>query len=121
VLLIATILLFGLGLAHSVLGERYILTRLFKRENLPRLFGGVEFTKRTLRFAWHVTTVLWWGVAVILWRAATAPLTPDFVVQTIGYTAIACGILPLVITRGRHLSWLVLFVIGALCLSYVAQ
>lgn len=117
---IAAILLFGLGLAHSVLGERFILTRLFRRDKLPLLFGAVEFTKRTLRFAWHVTTVLWWGMAVILWRAATVPLTSDFVVQAIGYTAIACGILPLAITRGRHLSWLILFVIGALCFSYVA-
>jgi len=35
------------GVAHSVLGERYILIRLFKREGLPKLFGGTEFTTRT--------------------------------------------------------------------------
>lgn len=26
-------------------------------EDLPRLLGGTEFTKNTLRFAWHLTTV----------------------------------------------------------------
>ena len=36
-----------LASAHSYLGERYILIRLFRRPDLPRLFGGVEFTKRT--------------------------------------------------------------------------
>ena len=53
------------GLVHSYLGERYILTRLFKRE-LPKLLGSDWFTKRVLRFAWHLTTVAWWGFAVIL-------------------------------------------------------
>ena len=57
ILQFAALLGFLLGVAHSVLGERYILTRLFRRENLPTLFGGTEFTTRTLRFAWHLTTI----------------------------------------------------------------
>ena len=36
----AAILSFLLGLAHSYLGERYILTRLFRRDNLPAIFGS---------------------------------------------------------------------------------
>lgn len=55
-LLMAALLAFGLGLAHSVLGERYILRRLLRRPDLPALFGSDDFTKRTLRFAWHLTT-----------------------------------------------------------------
>ena len=54
---IAAVLIGGTAVAHSVLGERYILVRLFRRENLPRLFGSDELTKRTLRFAWHLTSV----------------------------------------------------------------
>ena len=57
--LIAAALAVLLGVAHSYLGERYILTRLFRRGDLPRLFGGVEFTQQTLRFAWHLTSVAW--------------------------------------------------------------
>ncbi len=53
----AAFLSVALGIAHSVLGERYILTRLFRRADLPKLFGSSEFTVRTLRFAWHITTV----------------------------------------------------------------
>jgi hypothetical protein len=56
-----------LGLAHSVLGEQYILIRLFRRD-LPKLFGGPEFTWRTLRFAWHLTTVLAAGCVSCLAR-----------------------------------------------------
>jgi len=48
---IAAALCFALGLAHSVLGERYILVHLFRRTDLPKLFGDDRFTRRTLRFA----------------------------------------------------------------------
>jgi hypothetical protein len=53
----------GYGLAHSVLGERYVLMRLFRRTDLPKLFRGAELTIRTLRFAWHLTTIAWQGAA----------------------------------------------------------
>lgn len=112
----AAILIFILGLAHSVLGERFILVRLFRRDNLPRLFGGTEFTTRTLRFAWHITTVAWWGIAALLWRAASGNLSPASVLTVLGYTVALSGVLPLVITRGRHLSWVVLFTAGGLVL-----
>jgi hypothetical protein len=112
----AAILLFLLGLAHSVLGERFILVRLFRRDNLPKLFGGTEFTTRTLRFAWHITTVAWWGMALLLWQAASRGLTQESVLTVLGYTIILSGVLPLVITRGRHLSWIVLFLAGGLVL-----
>jgi hypothetical protein len=115
-LYIAAILIFILGLAHSVLGERFILVRLFRRDSLPKLFGSTEFTTRTLRFAWHVTTVAWWGMAVLLWRAAYGNLSQESVLTVLGYTVIFSGVLPLVITRGRHLSWVVLFLAGGLVL-----
>ena len=118
---LAAVLLALLGIAHSFLGERYILIRLFKRDNLPKLFGGTEFTTRTLRFAWHVTTVAWLGVAAILWKASTGSIDAGFIVKTIGYTAIASGFLPLIVTRGRHLSWIVFFLVGGLCLSASAN
>ena len=50
-LYVAAFLIVAVGIAHSYLGERYILIRLFRRENLPELFGSAGFTIRTLRFA----------------------------------------------------------------------
>jgi len=35
-LYLAAFLVAALGIAHSVLGERYILVRLFRRDNLPK-------------------------------------------------------------------------------------
>ena len=49
----AAFLVVAVGIAHSYLGERYILIRLFRHEDLPKLFGSTEFTILTLRFAWQ--------------------------------------------------------------------
>ena len=115
-LFFAAFLAAALGLAHSLLGERYILRRLFRRSDLPRLFGGTEFTTRTLRFAWHITTVAWFGFAGLLVFAGGGGFTTSGMLQVTGVTFLASGVLPLVLTRGKHLSWVVLFAIGGIAL-----
>jgi hypothetical protein len=117
-LYLAAALVAALGIAHSILGERYILMRLF-RGDLPRLFGGTQFTRRTLRFAWHLTTVLALGIAALLVQLAGAASTPALA-ATLGWTLVLSGLLPLLHTRGRHLSWVVLFAAGGLCLLWAA-
>ena len=114
---LAALLIVALGVAHSVLGERYILVRLFRRTDLPKIFGSSDFTVRTLRFAWHVTTIAWFGLAALVFAASQGDLSSQNALRIVGYTAIASGLLPLVITRGKHLSWLVLFAIGGLVLN----
>jgi hypothetical protein len=112
-LFVAALLIGALGIAHSILGERYIIRWLLRHE-LPRLFGGTEFAAGTIRFAWHITTVLALGVAVMLTLFALDAST-SAVVGSIGFTLIACGVLPIYFTRGRHLSWIVFFAAGFLC------
>ena len=103
-------LLVAVGLAHSVLGERYILRRLFRRD-LPALFGDDAFTKRTLRFAWHVTTVAWWGIAgLLVWGLGDAQAS----LRWISATFAATGLVALVGSRGRHLSWVVFVAVAGL-------
>jgi len=115
-LYVAAALIVLLGLAHSVLGERYILIRLFRRE-LPPLFGGVEFTRNTLRFAWHLTTVLAFGIAALLLQLAGATDAKSLT-MTLGITLLVSGLMPLLFTRGRHLAWVVLFTSGGLCVAW---
>jgi hypothetical protein len=112
----AAVLIVLLGIAHSVLGERCILTRLFRRE-LPTLFGGPEFTRSTLRFAWHLTTVLAFALGAVLWLLAGNP-SAELLARVLGWFLVVSGLLPLVFTRGRHLSWVVLFAAGGLCLAW---
>jgi hypothetical protein len=107
---LAAALLVVIGLAHSYLGERYILVRLFRRD-LPALFGDDRFTKRTLRFAWHVTTVAWWGLAALLASGLDAPRTS---LRIIAATFLLTGVVALAWSRGRHLSWVVFLAIAGL-------
>lgn len=115
-LYVAAFLTVSLGIAHSYLGEKYILIRLFRRENLPRIFGDQEFTGHTLRFAWHITTVAWIGLAALLVHAGRGDLTVPGTLRIIGVTAIISGLFPIIFTRGRHLAWIVLFAIGGISL-----
>lgn len=115
-LYVAASLAAALGLFHSVLGERYILVRLFRREDLPKLFGGVEFTIRTLRFAWHLTTIAVWGFAALLVLLAGGSASAANVAAAIGVTFLACGVLTLILSRARHLAWVVLLAIGSVAL-----
>ena len=113
-LLFAAILIFLTGVAHSYLGERYILIRLFRREDLPKLLGGTAFTIGTLRFAWHLTTVAWWGFAYLAFAASQGPVSTDQVLATVGGVALVSAAFPLYFTRGRHLSWIVFLIVGVL-------
>lgn len=113
-LIIGTILLLIIGFIHSYLGEKYLLIRLFRRENLPKLLGSDWFTKRVLRFAWHLTTLAWWGFAGILYVLSTPSVNiQNEILIIITLVFALSGIVSLLFSRGKHLSWLVFFIIAA--------
>ncbi len=108
-----------IGCAHSYLGEKFILQRLFRRGNLPPILGGTAFTQNTLRFAWHITTVAWWGFAALLVMMTESSFSASQVGQVI---AIVFGIhflVALIASRGRHLSWVVFW--GIAVLTWIAS
>jgi hypothetical protein len=113
-LYVAAVLTLLLGLAHSYLGERYILIRLFRQGNLPHLLGGEAFTRHTLRFAWHLLTVAWFGFAGLLLHAVSDGSGARTRVHVMSLMYAASGAVTLVGSRGRHLAWVVLFVIAGL-------
>ena len=114
----AAFLLFAIGVTHSVLGERYILIRLFRRDDLPKILGSAEFTKRTLRFAWHITTIAWWGIAAILVQIAAGALSPKGVALAIGITFCVSGLVSLIGSRARHYSWVVFLLVGGIAIWF---
>lgn len=107
---LAVVAIVMLGVAHSVLGERYILVRLFRRTDLPHLFGSDWFTKRTLRFAWHLTSVAWFGMAAMIVLLAGGD--PQWALRALSLTALLSAGIAFGATRGRHFAWLVFLVIG---------
>jgi len=117
-LLVAGWLAALLGLAHSWLGERYVISRLLRRTDLPKLFGSDLFTRRTLRFAWHLTSVAWFGFAATLWvlgspHGGEADLAGS-ILGVVARTFALSGLVALVGSRGRHLSWIVFLAIALL-------
>jgi len=113
-LLVGSFLLLIVGLIHSYLGEKYILIRLFTRDNLPKLLGSDWFTKRILRFAWHLTTLAWWGFAVILYLLSQpSDNVRSEILISIAVVFALSGVVSLLFSRGKHLSWLFFFGIAS--------
>jgi hypothetical protein len=109
-LLAAAALAILAGVAHSYLGERYILIRLFRRSDLPNLFGTDVFTRRTLRLAWHLTTVAWWGSALLFWALGQG--STRLGLQVLSGMFFVNAIVTAVGSRGRHLAWPVFLLIA---------
>jgi hypothetical protein len=100
---------------HSALGERLIF-RSLSLDSLPAVAGSALFTKRVLRFFWHMVSVAWAGFAVLLWHLAehsTLDTTGQWTAAVIGWTFFASSIVALVGSRGRHFAWAILLVIAA--------
>jgi hypothetical protein len=116
---VAAILCFLIGIIHSYLGERFILIRLFRGDRVPHLFGSDYFPKRTLRFAWHITTFTWWGYAYLLFViAAGEENLAQSILYTISAVFLFSGLFSFGFTKGKHLSWVVFWAIAGL--SYYA-
>lgn len=111
---IAAALLVAIAAGHSYLGERYILIRLLRRDNLPRLGGSDAFTKTILRFAWHITSVAWLGFAAILVVLARPPVEPGSVSRIVGVTFLVSAAVSGLGSRGRHYSWIIFLAVGLL-------
>ena len=115
-LLAAGILSAVLGVLHSLLGERLLLGPIFRRGDLPKLLGSTDFARRTLRFAWHLTTVLLLAIGAVITAFSLSPLEAQsaWVPRVLAITFAACSLLSLIGTRARHFSWWVFLAIAVL-------
>ena len=114
-LLTAAVLTFCIGLLHSILGEKFILTPLFLLD-LPLLRGRENVMEWTIRFAWHLTTVLFWGIAAVFILLACRHNMQDVngLVHILAITFFISALLSFVITRARHFSWWVFLIIAVM-------
>lgn len=110
-LITAAVFIFLIGLAHSYLGERFIISRLFKRDNLPKIYGSDSFTKGTIRFAWHLTTVAWFCLAVICIQLSSGSGEQEVTLSISIAFFISC-LLAIFYTKGKHFSWPVFLLIA---------
>lgn len=99
--------LFLVGLMHSVLGHRNLISPLLARKDFPVVLGSQRNGRLTLLFGWHALTLFWWAQAYVLWRMAEDPNRAAL--ATLVSWAIACamiGTTALVVSKAKHLSWM---------------
>jgi len=119
-LYIACFLAITVGLIHSLLGEKFIVMPLLESDNLPALQGSVEYTKKVIRVAWHLTSIAWVGFGAIMYvlSAQNETLHRD-ILLIISAMFLVSGILSGYFSNGQHLSWVFFGAIAGLT-SYVA-
>jgi hypothetical protein len=104
--------------AHSYFGEKRLIGPLVASND------GVmsrRLAKQLIRFAWHLTSLLWIGQAMLLVRAAVNPQHFDcIVVGGIGVLHVGVGLFDGGITRGQHMGWPLLTAIGIFALLALA-
>ena len=114
-LILAAVLTLGVGALHSIVGERRLIQPMLAWPDFPRLFGSQELARRTVRLAWHLTTLIWIALAAVMVVIEIDPSQSrrSFLLAM----AILFGLsaaLPLIFSRGKHRSWVFFLPIAVL-------
>jgi hypothetical protein len=101
---------------HSYFGERRLIRPLVASN--AGVMSSV-LAKQIVRFAWHLTSLLWAVQILLLVRGAMEPSSMDrTAIGGIGVVHLGAGLFDAVYTRGRHIGWPLLAAIG--CFSLLA-
>jgi len=115
---LSALLLIVTGIVHSLLGETRLISPLLSRRD------GIldsKLARFLLRFAWHVTSVSWAVLALILMQAIHHAATVRWwAAASTGVAFTVVGLVDLVGSRGRHVGWAVLTGIGVAALLSLA-
>ena len=117
-LLAAGVLCVLTALVHSLLGEVRLIGPMVRGRQ------GVmsrPLARKVMRFAWHWTAVLWLLVAAVLVSAGLGNTVEIWLLRVIGAAHLAMGLLDAVITRGKHIGWPLIVLIGGLTLLATLQ
>jgi|SRR5712664_883157 hypothetical protein len=94
-----------IAIVHSYLGEKRILPRLFA--NAGSMFrGDPALMSSILRWAWHLTSLAWIALALVLVAMTHVPAAARTLPVAIIASCLALsGVVCFVTTRGRHIAW----------------
>lgn len=114
ILEMAAVLAAAIGVAHSWLGERRLIGPLLDPAHRAGILKNSGGMRRTLRFAWHLTSIAWFGSAAILWDVAQNP--PNAlgvqVLEILAATYAVTAAITFGSSRGRHFAWPLLLAIA---------
>ena len=106
------------ALVHSLVGEVRLVGPLVRSRSGVM---GRPLVRQVVRFAWHWTSVLWLLVAAVLLSAGLGHPVEIWLLRVIGAAHLAMGLLDAVITRGKHIAWPLLVLVGGLTLLATLQ
>jgi len=112
-LLIAAALTAAVAVLHSVLGERLVIGPLLTGD-APKLRGSARLMRRTVRFAWHLTSLWAFAFAALLIFYARDPMQHVTALKLVSATFLLSALMSAIMTRGKHFSWVVFLAIGLL-------
>ncbi|WP_136482854.1 hypothetical protein [Cognatitamlana onchidii] len=120
----AGILCLLLGLTHSILGEVLIFKNKKEGKNIIPTIVIPKLKERHLRIlwaTWHLTSFFGWCMGVILIKIATIQTQVhtelvQFILTSIALTMLCSSLLVFIATKGKHLGWAILLIIGILTL-----
>lgn len=118
-LVAAAVLAFIIGLVHSILGERWVFSRMRQGQLVPTNGGTVLRPPhvRILWASWHVLTVLGWACAAALILVASEPVATRLhtaLLHVVALAMLAGAALVFYGTRARHPGWAGLLGVAAL-------
>ena len=119
-LLMAAALCVITALAHSVLGEQRLIQPILASD-MPLMQSPLA--RAVTRFAWHWTALLWFCVAAVLALSASGAIEVPSPLLALAPVHLVAGIGDAILSRGQHIGWPLITIIGVLTLSahYITQ
>jgi len=116
VLYIAALSLLLVAFGHSYFGEKILLRPLFNSKGLAAFKHKQGFAKNVLRAGWHILTLTWVAMAIMLsfLQTGQADVKPALLWVFIA-TFSLFGVGALIFSRGKHLSWVFFFITAGAC------
>ena len=106
------------ALIHSLLGEAWLVGPLVRGRSGVM---GRQISRQVTRLAWHWTSMLWLMVGGVLVSAGLGHPVDTWLLACIGGVHLVLGLFDAIVTRGRHLGWPLLILIGGLTLLGLLQ
>ncbi|NWH07165.1 MAG: hypothetical protein HXY22_00685 [Alphaproteobacteria bacterium] len=105
--------------AHSILGEIRLIQPILQSEMAVMRHAHA---RQVVRFAWHLTSVLWLILAYFLLRPVWSGAAPDReYILVVGIAHLLVGVFDAVSTRGRHVGWPLVTATGVFALAALAS
>ncbi len=109
----------GAAVMHSLLGERRLIGPILEAAPPGPAVLRSSLSRRILRFAWHITSLVWITQATVLIIVAALPAgaqgRPIVLVTGVSFLVIAA--VAVAISHGRHVGWPLLAAIGVAALA----